>query len=900
MALNSHLGFLFKATDQASGVMRRISLGMSQLTHGSKLAQQAMAGVSLSFMGNTLVNFAQQGAGALLSAADASGKFTQQLTAARSVIEGATAKDMDMLGNAAMKLGARYGVGAQQMAAGAKTMGQAGLDTNAILQTMAPNLLFATSAGLSFDSAAGVLIGTLNAFQKDFSEAGSVVDKFANILNSTQASGEDIQSTFAKAASMAGMFGQDIDQTLVLLGLMRQLNIDASSISTSIRESHRRMFTMPTVMNHIKGMNIDLFDDNGKERNWLDIVFEIKDALKGLTPELARAKISAIFGARGIFAYEVATNSQIKTMRNGRKEVLQFREAFDELLKQQQKTGTAKRLADALANTFEGQKQRLNAILGNLKISIGKGFEEAFTPIIQVLNNALDSLNNFMISLGPQGRQAVAVFLMIEVGVVALAGSIMALLGSLALLKMMLPVIAPMLMPVLGITAGVLAVSSALVITYKALQGEAGKAGTFLNQLSESFARVKLFAQGLWQLLTTGRITGLPVLELLKRGNTGVRDSLGTTWQYITRTRAMISGFMDGLASHLQNPVVKEALDSLKESFSGLMDRMGMGSQGLSKLTNSTGDARNVGREWGKWLWFVTYAVINLADALTQTVNLALDLKEFLKPVKDFVVDSGLLRLVGQILLVMGALKALKAGGMFLGSMFMAAERGIASATRFLSAANAVRKYGGAEVLNANGSVAQHMAPGISRQLLNLTGITFAGQAITGVLASMGLTGLAATLGASVTAISASVLGFAGAAAALGVGAGMLLDNIFGLSDGISKWLHDWLHEYPEGLAQKDGGAYVNQVSTRAAPAFLSPAAAVAANTATSIQATQQATAASTNGVNLSKEAIEELSSITGKRGSIVAKWNGQVIAEFLDRHQKNLGATSFNAEDMD
>jgi len=695
---------------------------------------------------------------------------------------------------------------------------------------------------------------------------------------------------------MAGMFGQDIDQTLVLLGLMCQLNIDASSISTNIRESHRRMFTMPTVMNHIKDLGIKLFNAEGKERNWLDIVFEIKDALKGLTPELSRAKISAIFGARGIFAYEVATNSQIKTMRNGRKEVVQFREAFEELLKQQQKTGTAKRLADALASTFEGQKQRLNAILGNLKISIGKGFESAFEPILQMLNNALDSFNNFLISLGPQGRQAIAIFLMLEVGVVAVTGSIMALLGSLALLKMMLPIIAPMIMPILGITAGVLAVSAALVITYKALQGEAGKTGTFLNQLAESFARVKLFAQGLWQLLTTGRITGVPMLELMKKGNAGVRDSLGTTWQYITRTRAMIAGFMDGLATHLQNPVVKEALDSLKESFGGLMDRLGMGSQGLAKLTNSTGDARNVGREWGKWLWFVTFAVISLADALTQAVNLALDLKEFLKPIKDFVVDSGLLRLVGQIMLVMMALKALKAGGMFLGNMFMAAERGIASAARFLSAANAVRKYGGAEVLNPNGSVAQSMAPGIGRQILNLTGVTFAGQAITGILARMGLTGLATTLGASVTAISASTVGFVAAAAALGVGAGMLLDNIFGISDGISKWLH----EDPEWLKKKDGGAYVSQVSKRAAPAFLSPATATAANTATSIQAATQATAASANGVRLSNETVQQLAALSGKPASVVAKWNDQVIAEFLISHQKNVSATSFNAEDLD
>ena len=643
MALtNLGLGFVFTATNLASGTIRRLRSQVGGLGRASRLSGLAMkSGFAIAAAGIVPLVVGLGALAIAMNLANAAAEFEQGLAGVGAVPR-ATTEEIRLLRDAAIQAGILTQFSPTEAVEGLNSLATAGQTARQATETLIPVLdLAAGSLGqLGVGEAAQAVVGTLNAYSLSADEAVGVTDRLLRITQLSNFQARDFATGLSKAAAVGAVFGQELNDVLITMGLLRNANIDASSSATAFREATRRLGSDQNAQRAVTEAGVDVFDEQtGEMRQVVDILQDLAVATEEMTDRERNRIIAQALGARGLLAFNAVAGATVTTMREGREVTLAGADAIEFLRKEMNATtGTAEDFRDTLLDTFAGQKTLLEGTLATFAVVLGEPFARIFKPLVAIIVDSLNFVLRAFENL-PDGMKdavsglfvAAAAFSTV-VGVVAiLTGLFLVLLPFMKLIGIALGVMALALAPfIAGVGAAIAAVAA-----FRALvQADVGGVGSFMT---EQFRRIKLAWDALVQLFTQGGFSGAVLEEFGKVNNQGLFRFVINLFRIGSRIIQFFSGIQAGFDAGLTRlgPTLERfvaALTELGEAF-GFVGEGASGIANKSTMDDFASTGIRLGEVFADVLGFVVTAITQTAKFWTGFVKVFMQTMEFFSPV---------------------------------------------------------------------------------------------------------------------------------------------------------------------------------------------------------------------------------------------------------------------------
>ena len=284
-------------------------------------------------------------------------------------VTGASEKDFKKLSNTAKELGRTTFFTAQQVAELQTNYGKLGFSTREILDAQEATLQLATATDVDLGRAAIVAGASIRGFGLDASEAGRVVDVMAKAFTSSALDIEKFQTSMTKVAPIAAAAGISLESTTAVMGTLTDAGIEASIAGTSLRNIFLKMQDSSSDLSKFLGYTVNSSDDLERALNDLN------------TAGLSNEEIMGLVDLRQVAAFN--------TMITGSKRIKELTNDLDNA------TGSAKRMADILADTLEGSFKRLTSATEGLAIELteklGGGLQGVVDKLAVFFNKLTDN-----------------------------------------------------------------------------------------------------------------------------------------------------------------------------------------------------------------------------------------------------------------------------------------------------------------------------------------------------------------------------------------------------------------------------------------------------------------------------------------------------------------------------
>jgi TP901 family phage tail tape measure protein len=613
MALNNlGLGFVFTARDLASGAIQNLERNFMSLDQRVGLGAERIQGAFQQLgVGLSVFTAGAATVGAAFSLANAAGRFGQAV-AAVAAVSGASATELAQLRDAAIEAGMATQFSPTEATLGLRELAQAGFNAQESMQLLLPVLdLAGGSLGeLSPQQAAGLAAQAMKAFGLSVEEASISVDRMLQSVNVFALNASELPLALGTASRGAQALNQSFSETLIALGLVKNVIPGVERASTAVAVAMERMAD-PEVQQQLRGIGVAVTDSAGRFRSFLDVLGEMAPRLDRMSEAQRSAFLLQTFGREALGGINAILTQVTHGLRTNTGETLRGAEAIRYLRDQFENAGgTAARFREQMLDTFEGQKQLLSGSLETLAIVLGEPFAQVFKPLVTTLVDVVNALLGVFRQLPTPVKQVLAAFTVGAGAVVALVGAAIAAKAGITLLAIGLKA--------LGITAGGLVATllpAILTVTLlgaavagfvHAFQHNLGGIGDFARRLT---GQVSLFFRGLMQLFEQGGFSGAVREELNRAESQGLKRFLISTYQVVYRLQQVWEGFKAGFTRTIEEarPVFEDlvsALSSLGDEVSAIFSGMsgqaaGLPSSEFRSFGQSVGSALATVVSWG-------------------------------------------------------------------------------------------------------------------------------------------------------------------------------------------------------------------------------------------------------------------------------------------------------------
>jgi TP901 family phage tail tape measure protein len=578
MALN-RLGFgiMVTARDLASSVLKRLSANVDAtargMAHAMRRQEMAMRSVAL---GGALTLGARAALRGLGSLAEYAGDFEQKLAGVGAITH-ATAAQLHGLHDAAIRAGLITQFSPQEAVDGLQNLVAAGQTAEQSMKTLIPVMdLAAGSLGqLGIAGAADAVVGSLNAYGWATDEAVVVTDKLLRITQLSNFQARDFEAGLAKAAATGATFGQSFNDVLVILGLLRNKNIDASSAATAYREAMRRMASDAGAQQAILGAGVPLFDAHtGKMREGVTIMMDLAEKLRGMTDEERNRRIVQAFGARGLLAFNAVLKAQFTTMRNGRQVTLEGRDAIDAMRREMDRsTGTAKAYRDALLDTAKGQRQLIEGAMQTLKVVMGEALAKMTKPFAAFFYNVLSKIVAAFSALPLPVKKVIMSLAAAAATITTLIGGVFLLKGAMGLMGFSFTSLLMTLGQLILIGPAVLILLGGFgIAAYAAYRAFSKNTGGIATSWQDMVHRIQLAWQGAVAIVRGTAFSAELTAELRRAENQGVVGFLRGFERFLERMKAFWAGLKRGFEAGVDALAGSSAMQTLLRNMRNLFN----------------------------------------------------------------------------------------------------------------------------------------------------------------------------------------------------------------------------------------------------------------------------------------------------------------------------------------
>lgn len=438
MALNSlGLGFLFTATDMASGVMDTVGKnfkGLEEQTGESIGNIDAMT----KKLGAGLVATAI-GVGGLTASFGAAGKAStfEAALAAVGAVSNATKDELQQLERAAIKAGKETQFSPTEAVEGLNELAQAGYSVTESIDLLQPSLLLAAGSlgDLSPAEAAGLAAQGLKAFGIDAAFSGRMVDQLLQASNAFAVKPKDLALGLGTMSSGAQTLNQSLTETVIAFGLVKNVIPGTERAATSIKVAMEKLAS-PKVQQTLKAQHVAVLDANGGYRQFLDILKDLLPQLNKMSEGDRGAFLMKVFGTEGLAGVNAMFAQFDSGIKGADGAIRKGGDAIDYLRKQfSGANGVAQDFADKTLDTFEGSKKLLVGSLETLAIEIGKPFMEVWRPIVDKFTSAINEIIEILDNTSPAIKEFFAKVIVGGFAVIAFAGAIILVQAAIPLLE---------------------------------------------------------------------------------------------------------------------------------------------------------------------------------------------------------------------------------------------------------------------------------------------------------------------------------------------------------------------------------------------------------------------------------------------------------------------------------
>lgn len=426
-----------------------------------------------------------------------------------------TTEEADLLNKAMESAASNSTFGMNDAANAALNFARAGLDAAQAADAMAPAMNLAAGEAGDLDVVSGGLVGTINGFGDEFSEAEHYADVFAAACNNSALDVNGLADSMSVAAPIFATAGKDVEDAALYLGIMANAEIDANVAANSLKTGIARL-AEPTkqakkAMEEYGIAMSDIWNEDGSMKDSVTIQQNLHDSFARLSEQEQMAAAGAIFGKNQMASWLALINTAPAEV-----------DALSESIRGS--AGTTQEMADAMMSGFGGSIEKLKSSLDVLMTSLGSIIAEYLTPLIEKIQGAVDAfmamddetkkhivqIAAIIAAIGPVllivGKVITAISTITSVvGAITTAiGAIIPVITTIGgvITGTVIPAIAAIGAPVLAVVAAIGAVIAVIVLcvkhwdeikakTQEVVQAMSQKWDEFKNKFSQTWDNIK-------------------------------------------------------------------------------------------------------------------------------------------------------------------------------------------------------------------------------------------------------------------------------------------------------------------------------------------------------------------------------------------------------------------------
>ncbi|MDN4639702.1 phage tail tape measure protein [Agreia sp. PsM10] len=285
---------------------------------------------------------------------------------------------LSQLGDTAVTLGKKYGVGASDAIAGATDLKKAGVEVADIMGGALNGALTLTAAG---NMSVGDSAETAAIAMTQFGLSGKDVPHIADLLaaGAGKAVGEvsDLAAALRQSGLVASQFGLSLDETVGGLSAFASAGLIGSDAGTSFKSMLLSMASPTGVAaKEMAKYNLDLYDGEGHFIGLSAAAGALQTSFKGVSDENRQAALSIIFG-------QDAIRSATVLYQQGAAGIEKWTDMVND-------AGYAEEMATAKLNNLDGDWKKFNATLEGDFIKAGSGANDILRGLVQGATGLLD------------------------------------------------------------------------------------------------------------------------------------------------------------------------------------------------------------------------------------------------------------------------------------------------------------------------------------------------------------------------------------------------------------------------------------------------------------------------------------------------------------------------------
>lgn len=360
--LNTFKGKVYTAT-----VNVKQNMAGAMKSAGDKLSG-AMLGTTMQMAGMAGIGFG------VFDAVKKYADFEEEMSAVKA-ISGATSEEFQKLNEKAIQMGADTKFSALESAQAFKYMGMAGWKTSEMIGGIAGIMNLAAASGEDLAMTSDIVTDSLSAFGLQAKDSAMFADVLAAAATNSNTNVALMGQTFKYAAPVAGALGFSVQDTALAVGLMANQGIKGSEAGTALRAMMTRL-VKPTKESgeamDILGLNI--LDANGKMKPFRDIIADIREGMKKLSPDSKAAVAGMLAGQEAMSGLLALVNSPY--------------EDFDKLAGAiDNSSGAAERMAKIRMDNLKGDLEQLSGDWDSFTTKLMGGSIGGFRDIVQGIDN---------------------------------------------------------------------------------------------------------------------------------------------------------------------------------------------------------------------------------------------------------------------------------------------------------------------------------------------------------------------------------------------------------------------------------------------------------------------------------------------------------------------------------
>lgn len=360
--LNTFKGKVYTAT-----VNVKQNMAGAMQSAGNKLSG-AMLGTTMQMAGMAGIGFG------IFDAVKGYADFEEEMSAVKA-ISGATSEEFQKLNEKAIQMGADTKFSALESAQAFKYMGMAGWKTSEMIGGIAGIMNLAAASGEDLAMTSDIVTDSLSAFGLQAKDSAMFADVLAAAATNSNTNVALMGQTFKYAAPVAGALGFSVQDTALAVGLMANQGIKGSEAGTALRAMMTRL-VKPTKESgeamDILGLNI--LDANGKMKPFRDIIADIREGMKKLSPDSKAAVAGMLAGQEAMSGLLALVNSPMSDFDK-------LAEAIDN------SNGAAERMAKIRMDNLKGDLEQLSGDWDSFTTKLMGGSIGGFRDIVQGIDN---------------------------------------------------------------------------------------------------------------------------------------------------------------------------------------------------------------------------------------------------------------------------------------------------------------------------------------------------------------------------------------------------------------------------------------------------------------------------------------------------------------------------------